>query len=337
MPPTWGTTNALNDETCVDPVRCVVHGGVDVDWVVADLATIGTGIEEAMGVTREKYKRLTDLFVVGQVLQLPDGDVMWVQALNPWEKNEAVMDGQTARSRTSLALNDPESREHIRLRAKFEEYGQEACIEEMLEARKGNLITRCALQMRGEEDWKDRIMVIERAGDLSTESTTEEEDAVLKAASDYAAELQERLNDRLDSDRYQLKALSEPDLWGEFKETYIESVGGTAAMAEYRLAEISYAARACDATNSGDGLWDHSECDNHTVRIFESKDVVKGLPEQLLGLLIGAVIDVSVSEVEAKNSDRQQGSSQSSPLPNEVEASTASTQTVTLPEPPTTL
>lgn len=286
--------------------------------------------------TRDKYKRLTDLFVVGRVLELPDGEVMWLQALNPWEKNEAIMDGQTARSRTALAVSVETSQEYIRLRAKFEEFGPEGCVEEILSARTNRYITRIALQLRQDDEWSERASLLERVDDLSTNATEEEQANLVQIAADYAEAIQTRLNDRLEAERYQLSSMSTEDLWDEFKETYIENVGGTAAMAEYRLAEIAYSARVCAAVKV-EGGWDHAECENHSLHVFASKEEVKGLPERLLHLLVEGVAQVSMDEVEAKNSDRQQGSSQSSLLPNGEGESTPSTQTVTLPQPPGSL
>lgn len=282
-----------------------------------------------MTLTRGKYRRLTDLFVVGKVLPLPDGEVLWVQALNPWEKQEALQDGQTARARVSLAVNDPDSDDFSRLRAKYEEMGSQLVVEEIIGARQNLFIARIAVQMRGEEEWEEITMLIERSDDLVTTATPEEQEALLKASGEYAAEMQSRLEDKLEAERRQLSLLNTEDLWKEFKETYVEQIGGGAAMAEFRLAEIAYATRLCGAVREDGGDWDHGACESHLVRLFADKMEVKSLPEELLGLLIETVLAVTVEEVQAKNSRRQQGSSPSSLLPSVEEGSTPSTPTAT--------
>jgi hypothetical protein len=83
-------------------------------------------------------------------------------------------------------------------------------------------------------------------------------------------------------------------------------------------------------TESG---WDHSACESHQVRVWESRDEVKALPTELQSLIIGSLQRLDMSETEAKNSARQGNSSESSPLPSGEAESTASTQTGTPSEP----
>jgi hypothetical protein len=87
---------------------------------------------------------------------------------------------------------------------------------------------------------------------------------------------------------------------------------------------------------SADGAWDHQNCGGHEEHLFLDKGEVRGTPEQLLAILLTAAENVEMTVREAKNSDRQGSSSDSSPLPSEVEASTASTPAETRVELPGT-
>lgn len=287
--------------------------------------------------TREaKYKKLTDLFVCGVTVELPDGDPLWVQALNPWEKSEAVKAGQTARALLSLAMHNEDSSDYVRLRSKFEEWGVEMVVEEIINSKTNMFVVRASLQTRQEEEWRERISVIERSPDLVTGLSEEEQQLVVTAAGDWAQEIKDRVASFITTERRQLELMDKERLWKEFVEAYVNGVGGEQGMAEYRIAEMFYAIRECSAIKDGE-RWDHDPCGGHTSRFFEQLADVKSQPEGLLKLLIAALDDVQVEEMEAKNSPRQQGSSPSSLLPNGAEESTPSTPDVTSPKPPTTL
>jgi hypothetical protein len=96
-------------------------------------------------------------------------------------------------------------------------------------------------------------------------------------------------------------------------------------LAEYRLHQLLYGVRWCNATDHGAHTWTHENCDGHGERVFLTKEEVHQAPEELVALLMDAADDVEMTAREAKNSDRQGSSSDSSPLPSGAEASTAST------------
>ena len=72
------------------------------------------------------------------------------------------------------------------------------------------------------------------------------------------------------------------------------------------------------------GKASHKECD-HSEKVYESLEEVRVLPEQLFNQLRDGFDALAMSVRDAKNSDRQGSSSDSSPLPSKEEESTPST------------
>jgi hypothetical protein len=79
--------------------------------------------------------------------------------------------------------------------------------------------------------------------------------------------------------------------------------------------------------------WDHSSCEGHRLRVYETKTDVRSLPEDLQALLSETLRVVSMTEREAKNLGRQGSSSASSPLPSAGAGSPPSTRTATSEQP----
>ncbi len=62
-----------------------------------------------MALTRAKYRRVP-LYTVGTELVLKDGTVLWLQVMNPFERDEAQRDAQLARTRLVMALKGEPAR-----------------------------------------------------------------------------------------------------------------------------------------------------------------------------------------------------------------------------------
>lgn len=126
------------------------------------------------------------------------------------------------------------------------------------------------------------------------------------------------------------------ELWAAYLDVWLERLGSQAAMTEFKVAHIAYAARVCEGVHIDGDAWDHSECNGHPERIWDSLAEVRALPEVLQDDLTASLDEMEMTEREAKNSDRQTSSSGSSRLPSEVEGSTPSTPTKTPVAPPGT-
>lgn len=288
-----------------------------------------------MAVGRGKYRRVIDLYVAGTELELAGDEVMWLQVLNPFERDEARHDAAAARARTVLALKEPDSDEIMEVRGLFDAEGHAGAVGRLVEARQPEAYTRVVDEMRTEEEWREIFDLLQREDALTTVASLAEQEAVMAAGERFLVELNARLTQQSEVDRQSLAGLDEESLWDEYRDWWIDRRGGEVGLAEYRLTEMWLSARVCEGVKQSDG-WDHSKCEGHYERVFVDKAEVRSLPEGLQGEIIRALTQMDLGEREAKNSARQGSSFASSPLPSEAEESTRSTPaapSVTAPGP----
>lgn len=254
-----------------------------------------------MAVSRAAYRRLTDLYTVGKTLELRDGTVMWLQVMNPFERDEATHDASVARSRIMLALKEtPDSDESKALRAMWVDTGRDGAIDVLIEAKKIEIFLEVMDEMKTDDEWREKVEMLQRVEDLSTVASETEREYIMAVQEQFALELARRLESATLVEKDILSEMSDEQVYDRYKEWWIEQRGGSIALAEYRLTEIWYAARACVAVRDGDD-WDHSGCDGHTVRVFESKDDVKHLPEGLQKYLVEELAELEITEREGKS------------------------------------
>jgi hypothetical protein len=266
----------------------------------------------SMALTRAKYKRVPDLYIVGKELVLRDGTVMWMQALNPLQRDEAQSDAQAARSRLILALkSDHGSDERAKVTGAFVEDGRDKCVGRLVESKVSENIAKLVAEIQDDPDWKERLEILRRQDELMARPP---EDAERKLVEDLNEQYIDEVVRRQDDERAFLKrryeALPDDQLVEDYIDLYIDRRGGEMARVEYELTEVWLSARACDAVEVAEGEWDHSNCEGHVLQAYETK-----------------------AEREAKNSHRQGSSSDSSPLPSAPVESTRSTQNETPSKP----
>jgi hypothetical protein len=274
--------------------------------------------------SKGKYKRVTDLYVEGVELPLEDGSVIWMQVLNPFERDEAVHDAQVARSRFVLAMKE-DGAERIKVEAKLAESGRDAFIKDLANLRSEEKLTEVISAIQDDPDWKERLDVIQRTDPDNNANPLNQEELLFlaKVQGEYIQEIYARQEIENTYLVRHYEAMNERDLLEEYLETWLQRRGGALAQGEYLLTEMWYGARCCNAMVAEEG-YDHRTCD-HSERVFDSKSEVRGLPEGLQILMRDALNSVSMSVRDAKNSDRQGSSSDSSPLPSEAAESTPST------------
>lgn len=284
-----------------------------------------------MALTRSRYRRLPELYVTGTTVTLLDGQLVWLQALNPFQRDEASRDAQVARARLINALKSKHGGEERDLvTASFLTEGRDAAVQLLISARLSNKLGKILLELRDDPDWSERMTVMERSDDLQARPS---EDAERKLLTDYNAQYLAEINKRQDVERdylrSQLEPLEERELLEEYVETYLERRGDTVAGAEFALTELWYSARVCAGATDDTGKVDHQGCENHYLTLFETKAEVRDQPEALQDLLYDALKGLAMAPRDARFSDRQGSSSQSSPLPSEEAASTPSTPSET--------
>lgn len=272
-----------------------------------------------------KYKRLASLYATGDVLELEDGIVLWMQVINSFEYDECRNAAQVAKARLTLALRDEDSDELAKMRAAIESEGRGQMIALLAEAKQGEWMVQATEEIMDDPEWADRIAVIERADEAEAAPPTEDEKKLLaKINTEYFAEVNERMEAERKAEVRRLEAMTDEDLHADYLDLWVERRGGEAAMANYRLYESFYAARACEGTKKEDGTWDHSECNGHRERAFDTIEELRELPDELQGLMVEKMAELNMSVREAKDSGSETSSSDSLPAPSEPEDSQAS-------------
>ena len=284
-----------------------------------------------------RLRQVTDLYVTGEVAVLADGSPVWVQALNPFEQDTARNEAQIARARLTMAIKEFGSDEQAKVRYFFFEDGLEEAREKIVDAKVAEVLPRTLERMRNDPDWEEKLNILERGLDGTASLPEPEEIALLeKLAGEYQTEVGTRLHEERTFQQMRYADATEESLWADYLEWYLARRASEIMLAEYQLHQILFGARECLATQVDDKHWSHENCGAHAERLFLDKEEVRQAPETLLAVLLAAAESVEMTVREAKNSVRQGSSSDSSPLPSEAEASTASTPSETRVELPGT-
>lgn len=255
---------------------------------------------------------------------------MWLQVINPFERDEATHDAQVARARLIAALRSEHgSDERLMVEASFLADGREAAIDRLVKVKVGEKLMEILTELRDDPEWKERLEFTERSEELLARPTSDPEQKMLNEINAaYIAEINSRQQIEQDYQSHRYNAMTDEQLVEEYVEIYTERRGNELAGAEYAMTEAWYACRACDATRTDDG-WDHGTCEGHQVQVFETKAELRSAPEALQDLLYDSLKGLAMSVRDARFSARQGSSSQSSPLPSEGAASTPSTPAAT--------
>jgi hypothetical protein len=280
--------------------------------------------------TRAKYRRTPELYTDGVTVMLDDNNPIYLRVMNPFERQEALADAQTARARLVLALSQPDSDEALKVRSAFVQDGRAVAIDNLLGIKSAELMRRAYVSLSNDPDWKERLDVLNRGSDLAAAPPTEaEKDLTNRLEADYVTEMNTRNTAEQAAERAHLETLSDAALVDEYVDVWREQRGNDVAQNEYQITELWYCARVCDAKPAAGGDYDHARCEGHRIRAFETKAEVAGLPDRLQTLLLEKLAGINLTVREAKNSDRAPSSSASSPQPDEEEESTPSTPTET--------
>lgn len=287
-----------------------------------------------------KYRRLGSLYATGKELELKDGIVLWMQVVNSFEYDECRNAAQVAKARVTLALREEGSDELMKMRAAIKE-DETDLVQILADSAQGEWMVEATQEIVDDPEWSERISILERADEPeATAQSKEERELLAKINTEYFAEINERMEAARNAEVRRLDRLSDEDLEEEYLDLWIERRGGEAAMANYRMYECYFAARACEGVKTvdedGKETWDHSACSNHRERAFEEITEVRELPDELQELLVQAMAELNMSEREAKDSGSATSSSDSSPAPNEQEDSGASAPEEASSTPPTT-
>lgn len=284
-----------------------------------------------------RFRRLTDLFVEGRPVALPDGTYLWVQALNAFERDECVNDAHVARSRLVLALRT-NGDERIKVEARLVERGRDGLIGELAGVKTDEKYPDIINQLEDDPEWSERVEIMRRTdANESAKPETEDEKAFLeKIWADWYAEISRRLENEREFLLNRYKRVDDNELLDSYVEAWLERRGRERANAEFALSEMWYATRYCEATADGDGKLDHSRCDGHRERVFASKADARSAPDALQELITAEINKLSMPVRDPKGSGSPESSSEPSPPPSVEGESTPSTSTPTPDEAPGT-
>lgn len=284
-----------------------------------------------------RFRRLTDLFVDGRTVTLPDDTHLFIRAINSYERDECISDAQVARARLILALKE-NGNERVKVEALFAREGRDKLVDDLASLKSDDKYSDVVAAMEADPEWSERVEVMRRTDfdNAAKPALPEEQAYVASVFTDWADEVQKRLADERDFIANDLTRLSDEQLLDEYLDAWLAKRGGELASAEYLLTEMWYATRYCDAVADRDGVLDHSRCEGHTLRVFETKADARAVPDGLQALVRGALDELTMAARDPKGLASHPSSSASSPPPSEGEESVPSGSVATPETPPGT-
>jgi len=279
-----------------------------------------------------RIKRVTDLFEEGREVVLDDNledpVLVWVNKINPFEQEECRKDGSVGRARAMLRLDDPESAESLLFGQALQGRSKENLAQALAYANQNEDYVNALDDVRSDEDWKDRLELLERGDQQLLDSGVPMDDdeskllaEINRAYMKHLAELVEKRQQKRIRD-YQDQSLDE--ISEAYTKSYRDQAGSNGFLNEYRTTELYYALRDCQATPNDNLGWDHEKC-SHRERLCGSRAEVRELPAGLIEKVRDAITLLNMTPRDAGNLDAPASSSASSEQPSvEAEASTPS-------------
>lgn len=282
-----------------------------------------------------RIKRVTDLFEEGREVvlsdDLDDPVLVWVNKINPFEMEEARKDGSVGRARALMRLTDPDSPESLMFEQASQSRSDENLVEALVYSHQNEDYVRALDDIKADEDWKERLEILERADqqmlDAGTAPDDDEQARLSELNQAYMVRIRELTDEYQQERKSDFSGMSTEELQEAYRKAYQDQAGSAGFLNEYRTTELYYALRDCQA-KPGDSGWDHSTC-SHRTRLCDSRAEVRELPEGLIVKVREAITLLNMTPRDAGNSDAPASSSASSEQPSAPEASTPSTPTET--------
>lgn len=278
-------------------------------------------------------KRLTDLFEEGVTLPVTakGGEVipLWIAKLTPFEVEQSNHEGRIARARKMLAIKEVDNPEFTLFNALMADMPKQEIIDSLVREKANEFVLAAIRGMRSEEEWKERLEVMEWSPDQTRGLAPDHEDIQLleKVLREYESEVERRTLEAGQDLRAELSDLTPEALHERYRDSYIDQRGLTAFSAEQQKNQIYLALRQCQGVER-DGVWVHDAC-NHRQRWLDGPQDVESLPESLLMQIRVAYAEMSMSPDVARFSEGPASSSASSGPSSKQEDLAASGQTAT--------
>ena len=285
----------------------------------------------------DALRRITDLFDEGKELVLREDPpvLVWVNKLNSFETDEARQDGAVARARLILALKEIGTPEKALYEASLAEMNPDVIRDALLNAKQGEWFLSTANELRVDEQWREKVAMIERQNDQADEMSSSEKELLVKINGDYLEELYARIGVRRSEASKDLLGLDEGSLKERHREAWLDNQGMASFTRAYQKTQVYFALRLCSAAVKNEhGAFDHSACD-HGQRACDTREEVTRIPQPLIDQVLSSLVTQSMPPSDSRFSAGAASSSASSQRPSAVGESTASTQEATSDEPPT--
>lgn len=232
-------------------------------------------------------QRINNLLIKGKQVHLgsdENGPVyVWVQALNSMQHEEAVRDGAMALARARL-LYQAGNDQYDSLLSELELADKDDLIAGIISTvRIADVWAKAQDDLHADERWSDsgKLDLIER-GDQAISDGLEMSDEELKALSElniqYQNDWREYADTRVGLMKQELAGTPKQLLIDEYIKAWVSMRTAREQIQEYETTCIYYALRFCEAKNSKD----HSSCNNHSERWFDSRKEVRDGPDLLI-------------------------------------------------------
>lgn len=278
-----------------------------------------------------RLRRVTDLFIRGQEVEVAPGVAVWVNKPNSFERDEADKDGRTGRQRRLLPLREPQDPEdrsdELQLAyAATESLSTDELVTGAVSQNRSREYLLALDDIRADEAWAEDMVLLERADALQADGSQMSEaeaEAMIELNAKYMNEIDKRFTDRMTVLEDEIRAEPREKLIQLYLETWRQTVGLEAYELERWKTQMYYAVRECDAPKDGNGRWDHTKCRH--LRLLESRREVNDLPDDFITLVDPVLQNLLVPPRDAGNSDAPTSSSASSEPQSEQAESTPST------------
>lgn len=286
-----------------------------------------------------RLRRVTDLFVEGEEILLGYDDdrrpvVVWVNKLNSFEIEEARRDGITARGLKMRDLADVNNPERQAYEAEINLLTDDQLREAWVNQRVDELYLDVLDEVEGSEEMREKKELLNRLPTLLADAGASDDDPrraqLMELQTEYLTAIRAGQEKRQKEALREAQDFEREDLEASYYEKWRERQTLDLFMEERRITEIYVAARECDATSTGAGGWNHSQCD-HSVRLVPQRSLVKTLPPMVIEQIIDALDKITSSQRQAGNSDAPVSSSASSEPSSASEAPSIPSSPVEMP------
>ena len=256
-----------------------------------------------------RRRRLSDLYVRGQEVELNDGEdadpvVVWVHKISPLENKQAMDQANAIRAKLMAArFVCDESEVRLTIFSEAEMAGLFAERGRMIDYIKDEEITQARMsieaQLADDEEWKKNDYLeglreswngTEDDGGMRKRYAMNPEDPEAKAVFDELKRYVEKVEELLERERKRFRReedrTTDQELRNQVVDKLIESEADNVWYGEFRKRQLFYSIREPEA---------------HDQRYFQSVDELDMLDEQVVGMLLEKFDEVNVSVSEGKD------------------------------------